>query len=133
MNDATCDDLQRSETAAVADWLQREARRQPPRDGLPSASHLWWRAQIIRDLVERETAVERATRPVRWLQVVALGALGLAIALALRWLTASLLGGLETQVAGATVSLRWLGGLLLAGTVVPLAGFAALWLLWREA
>ena len=40
-----------SDEAHIATWLKRAANEVPPRPGLPSASHLWWRAQIIRDLV----------------------------------------------------------------------------------
>ncbi len=46
---------------------------------------------------------------------------------------AGLFSGLETQAAGSPAPWDWLAGLLLAGTVVPLAGFTALWVVWREA
>lgn len=121
-----------AEAVRVATWLRRAAKETPPRSGLPSASHLWWRARIIRDLVVDESRVERATRSARWTQAAGLVLLCLLIALGLAGLTASLAGGLETQDAGA-VPWGWLGGLFVAGTLVPLLGFAVLWWVWREA
>ncbi len=121
-----------ADALGVAGRLRRAARDQPPRAGLQSASQLWWRAQIIRDLVARESMVERATRATRWSQGIALALVSLLAAVALTWLTAGLLGGLPEQLRDGSVPWRWLAGLLLAGTLVPLAGFSALWLLWRE-
>ncbi len=121
-----------AEALSVANRLRRLAREAPPRAGLPSASHLWWRAQIIRDLVARETLVEHATRSSRFMQSIGLGLLGLLGAFALSWLTAGLFGGLQTHLADDSMPWRWLAGLLLAGTAAPLAAFAALWFLWRE-
>ncbi len=120
-----------AEALSVATWLRRAAADESPRS-LPSASHLWWRAQIIRDLVDNESRVERATRPVRWTQVIGLGVLCLPIFLTVTWLASSLFGGLQAQVTDGSVPWSLLAGLLLAGTVVPLAGFTALWVLWRE-
>ncbi len=121
-----------AEALGVATWLRRAASEEEPRSGLPSADHLWWRAQIIRDLVAKESLVERSTRSSRWTQLVGLGLLCLLGGLALTWLTSSLFGDLQTEVAAGSVPWRWLAGLLLAGTVVPLAGFTVLWVLWRE-
>ncbi len=121
-----------AEAAGIATRLRRAANEAPPRAGLPSASHLWWRAQIIRDLVAGESRVERATRSARWTQGIGLGLLCLLIALGVTGLTASLASSLETQVTGGGTPWNWLAGLLFAGTVVPLAGFATLWIVWRE-
>ncbi len=121
-----------AEALGVAGWLHRAASEEPPRAGLPSASQLWWRARIIRELVERESRVARVTRASRWSQGAALALIGLLVAAALTGLTSGLFGGLAGQVSGDAVPWGWLAGLLLAGTAVPLAGFGALWLLWRE-
>lgn len=121
-----------AEAVRVTAWLRRAADETSPRSGLPSASHLWWRARIIRDLVADESTVERATRSARWTQAIGLGLLGLLIALGLAGLTVSLASSLETQAASSE-PWGWLTDLFLAGTVVPLLGFAVLWWVWREA
>ncbi len=121
-----------AEAAGVAAWLRAAASEEPPRADLPSASHLWWRARIIRDLVENESQVERVTRASRWSQAIGLALLGLLAAVSLTWLTSGLLGGLNQQISDGGVPWGWLAGLLLAGTAIPLVGFGALWLLWRE-
>ncbi len=122
-----------TEALNVATWLRREASQDVPRSDLPSASHLWWRARIIRDLTANESLIEQATRSTRWMQGLGLGLLGLLIASGLTMLTASLFSGLQTQAAAGSMPWSWLVGLLVVGTIVPLAGFTALWTLWREA
>ena len=118
-----------AEAAGVAALLRRAAREQPPRAGLPSAGHLWWRARILRDLVAKDSLTEQAVRPSRWTQVAALAVFSLLLALGLGLLTASLFSGLQAEVAAGSMPWGWLSGLLLAGTVLPCAAFAAWWLL----
>ncbi len=120
-----------AEAVRVATLLHRAAEDAPPRAALPSASHLWWRARIIRDLMADESRIEHATRSARWTQWIGLGLLCLLVALGLAGLTANLASGLAPQPTNGA-SWDWLAGLLFAGTVVPLLGFAALWLVWRE-
>ena len=121
-----------SENLHVAPLLERAARETPPRPDLPSASQLWWRARIIRDLTAKEQVVERATRSSRWVQGAGLALLCLLAALGLTWLSADALSGLRAEAAGNGAPWNLLAGLLFAGTVVPLAGFTALWLIWRD-
>ncbi len=67
------------------------------------------------------------------MQTFGLGLLCLLAALGLTWLSATAFSGLHGEIAGGGVPWDLLAGLLPAGTVVPLAGFTALWLMWREA
>ena len=124
-----------AETLKVSAWLQSAARQTAPRHGLQSASQLWWRAQIIHDLVEKETLAERITRPTRWMQGTGLVLLCLLVTLFLTWQTSTLLAGLEpnASIDWTATGWRWLFGLLVAGTALPLAGFTALWIWWRDA
>ena len=121
-----------AETLAVSAWMRRAASEDAPRPGLPSASHLWWRARIIRDLVEKESRVKRATWPSLWLQGAGLALLLLLAGTALTRLTSALLGEFHNQLAAGSVSLTWIAALLLAGIALPVAGFAVLWAMWRE-
>ncbi len=123
----------RDEELAVARWLQGVAHSTPPRP-LPSASQLWWKAQIIRRLVERESLADRVTRPLRLTQWLSLGILSIVFALVLTWLGSSLLGDLDLEgLATAVSGWRFLLGIFLFGTVLPILGLGTVWLLWREA
>ena len=117
----------------VAQWLRQAAAETAPRP-LPSASQIWWKARIIRQLVERDSQAEKAVRPVLWSQGIGLGLLILVAALLLTVLGGSLLGGLDSaSLASGSSPWRWVSGFLLFGTVLPILGLGALWVLWRDA
>ena len=120
-----------SEALELATWLRTAAALEPAR-ALPSASQIWWRARIIRDLVEQESLTRQVTRPTRWMQWTGLAVVGLLMALFLAFQAALLLEPLADMVS-SPAGWRWLAGLLIAGTAVPLAAFTALWVTWREA
>jgi hypothetical protein len=52
--------------------LRRLARETRPERPLASAGEIWWRAEVIRRLVERENAVQEAERPLLWGQILGL-------------------------------------------------------------
>lgn len=122
-----------AEELGVARWLRVVARETPPRP-LPSASQLWWKAQIIRRLVEQESLTDRATRPLRLTQWISLGILSVVFTLIVSWLASSFLGDLDLAALPTGASdWRWLLGLFLFGTVLPVLGLGTLWMLWRNA
>ncbi|MCP3964281.1 MAG: hypothetical protein GY719_41160 [bacterium] len=121
-----------SEALEMATWLRAAARRETGADRLPSASQIWWRAQIIRDLVEQESLSRQVTRPARWMQWTGAGLVGLLTALFITFQAALLLEPV-LDMASSPTGWRWLAGLLVVGTVLPLAAFTALWVTWREA
>lgn len=127
----------RAEEADVARWLRRAALQEPPESHgrrLPSASQLWWKAQIIRRLVERDRLAEQATRPARWSQWAGLGLVCLLLTFLSAWLGSDLLMKLDSETLSQAVSgPRGLVGLLVAGTVLPLVGFGVFWTMWRDA
>ena len=124
-----------AEELRVTGWLRSVARADSvalESRPLPSASQLWWKAQIIRRLTEREALIERAVRPVRWSQWagVAVGCVVMALLVAG---TASHLGaGFTSDQLLIANGWQLLAAFLTAGTVLPLLGFGALWLLMRE-
>ncbi len=122
-----------AEELAVASWLRDVARETAAR-ALPSASQLWWKAQIIRRLVERDALSERATRPLCLSQWLGLGLVCFVVALVITSLGSGLLGGLDLAAwTTGAAAWRFVLGLFLVGTVLPLLGLGTLWLLWREA
>ncbi len=122
-----------AEERVVARWLRDVARETTPR-AVPSASQLWWKAQIIRRLVERDALADRATRPLRLSQWLGLGIVCFVFALVLTSLGSGLLGDLDLAAwTTGAATWRFILGLFLVGTVLPLLGLGTLWLLWREA
>jgi hypothetical protein len=125
-----------TEEAHVAAWLRQAAEQESVAvrgRRLPSAGHLWWKAQIIRRLVERDRMAERATRPVRWSQWAGLGLACLLLTLFAAWLGFDLLSQLDAEALRQAASgPRGLAVLFLAGTVLPLLGFAVFWTMWRD-
>lgn len=116
------------ETVDAAAWLRRAAAAEPVPE-LPPPGRLWWKAQIVRRLQEKEARIERAARPALWgLGIggaVALATLGAAIALGLSHLLATLAAlPVELPVGWITTAL--------AAFVLPLAALVALFLLVRR-
>lgn len=114
----------------VAGWLRRAAAAEPVPE-LPPPGRLWWKAQIVRRLSEKEARIERAARPALWgLGIggaVALAALGAAVALGMGRLLA-VLGELPIAVPASWTPIA------LAAFVLPVAALAVLFfLVWREA
>lgn len=54
------------------------AETEPPR--LPTPGQIWWKAEVLRRLEERQQAADRAASPARWAQTAGLitGGIGLA-------------------------------------------------------
>jgi len=55
------------EALKVAAWMQAFARAESQLPALPTSGFLWWKAQII----QKQTAAQRATQPLVWAQVIA--------------------------------------------------------------
>lgn len=118
------------ESVDAAAWLRRAAAAEPVPE-LPPPGRLWWKAQIVRRLQEREARIERAARPAMWGLGIGggllLAALGAAVALGL--------GRLLTALAELPVELPagWITAAV-AAFVLPVAALVVLFLLvWREA
>ncbi len=129
-------DSDRSDEATIARWLQQAAREESHANRgrrLPSASQLWWKAQILRKLAVRDELAERATRPARWSQWAGLGLACLMLAFFTAWFGYDLLAGIDPETlnraASAPLALVFL---LVAGTLVPLLAFGVFWTMWRE-
>lgn len=120
-----------TEEHEVASWLRQSAREVPVRP-LASASQLWWKAEIIRRLTDRDTLVDRATRPLRWGQWASLVLVSLLAALFATWLGGAL-GESGADLARLATGWRGILGLLAFGSAPPLLGFGVMWLLWRDA
>lgn len=56
----------------IQNGLRQLARETRPAKPLPSAEQLWWRAEVIRRLVERDEAVRQAEKPLLWSQAAGL-------------------------------------------------------------
>jgi len=68
----------------IRNGLRQLARETRPEKPLASAGELWWRAEVIRRLVERENVMQEAERPLLWgqalgLLLILLGSLALFI------------------------------------------------------
>jgi len=62
---------ERDEAVQVAGALrQLAAETRPPRP-LPAAGQLWWRAEVVRRLVEKQEVAERGLRPAVWGELAA--------------------------------------------------------------
>ena len=118
----------------VSQWLQQAADEDEldsRRRSLPTAGHLWWKAQIIRRLVERDRLAERVTRPARWSQWLGLGIGCLLLTSFTAWLGYDLLSGFAPLMSSASAPSA-LVGLVIAGTALPLLAFGACWWMWRD-
>lgn len=56
----------------IQNGLRQLARQTRPEKPLPSAEQLWWRAEVIRRLVERDHAMQQAEKPLLWSQAAGL-------------------------------------------------------------
>jgi hypothetical protein len=56
----------------IRNGLRQLARETRPEKPLASAGELWWRAEVIRRLVSRESAAQEAEKPLLWGQAVGL-------------------------------------------------------------
>lgn len=119
---AGCEDCR--ETFRVARSLAALARETRPARPLPSAGQLWWRAEVLRKLRERQDAPDpEALRPALWGE-----AAGVAFALAVLILFVSFEGAELLGRAGGG-SLPWIAAVL---ALAPLAVLALLGFLARE-
>jgi hypothetical protein len=125
------------ETFQVASWLRQAAEEGAPSPELRHSSHLWWRAQIIRRMTERQELAERATWPSLWAQVAGLLILAASISAVLAWLAPEALQQLSRPALDSPFPelLSESPGLVLAAllSVGPVAGVVALCLLLRDA
>lgn len=108
----------------VARFLRAVAQDTRPPRPLPAAGQIWWRAQIIRRLTEKEKEVARVLRPLRWAERAVLALCGVGAVFLVSWLT------LHAAQADAEEPWRLL---LTVATGAPLLGLVACWFLWREA
>ncbi|MDH3255451.1 MAG: hypothetical protein OEM62_10695 [Acidobacteriota bacterium] len=83
------------ETVSVADWLRLAAGESDDMTLVPEASAIWWRAQVVKRLCDREERIHRRARPLALVQVVALAvSMATIVAVALTSeITADLLNG----------------------------------------
>lgn len=72
-----------SDARLVHEVLQSVDRRTPSLERLPDATAIWWRSRHL----ARQTHVERATQPIRWLERIGFvaGAIGAVFGAALVW------------------------------------------------
>lgn len=56
----------------IEEGLRQLASQTRPAKPLPSAEQLWWRAEVIRRLVERDRAIQQAEKPLLWSQAAGL-------------------------------------------------------------
>jgi hypothetical protein len=119
-----CEDCR--ETFRVAHGLSALARETRPTRPLPSAGQLWWRAEVVRKLLEQQGGAPdpRALRPAFWGE-----AIGIAFAVAVLILFASFEGTKLLGSAGGNNTLLWIAAAVI---LAPLAMIALLGLLVRE-
>lgn len=121
-----CEDCR--ETFRVARGLSALARETRPVRPLPSAGQLWWRAEVVRKLLEQQGSPDpEGIRPALWGEVV-----GVAFAVVVLVLFVSFEG---TEFLGHVAESASRGGLLwiaVALALAPLAVLALLGLLVRE-
>lgn len=122
---ATCPECR--QTVAVTAWMQDVARaaREAAAEGLPEASEIWWRAEVLARLERRRRLVRRAVRPIavfeRWM-----GAAVAVVGILLAGLHADRLfdGGWSAEVAAIVTDPVWIGriGLTAAAILVVTTG-----------
>lgn len=119
-----CEDCR--ETFRVAQGLSALARETRPSHPLPSAGQLWWRAEVVRKLLEQQGGAPdpKAIRPAFWGEVI-----GIAFAVAVLILFASFEGAKLLGSADGNNALLWIAA---AVTLAPLGMIALLGFLARE-
>lgn len=121
-----CEDCR--DTYRVAQGLSALARETRPAHALPSAGQLWWRAEIVRKLLEQQGAADpKAIRPALWGEAAGVAFAVLVLTLFVGFEGAELLGR-----ATESASRSGLLGIAAALALVPLAVLALLGLLVRE-
>ena len=117
-----CEDCR--ETFGVARGLSALARETRPGHPLPSAGQLWWRAEVVRKLLEQQGSPDpEAIRPALWGEVVGVAFAVMVLVLFVSFEGAEFLGS-AAEAAG--------GGLLWIALALLLAPLALLGLLVRE-
>ncbi|HSF42773.1 MAG TPA: hypothetical protein VLT87_23410, partial [Thermoanaerobaculia bacterium] len=116
-----CEDCR--ETFRVARSLSALARETRPAHSLPSAGQLWWRAEVVRKLLEQQGGAPdpKAIRPAFWGE-----AIGIAFAVAVLILFVSVEGAKWLGSASGNNSLLWIAAAL---ALAPLGVLALLGLL----
>ena len=101
------------DAAAVTNWLAEVARATERTTPVPAAEAIWWRAQVVRSLCDQDDRVDRRTRPLVLVQMVAVF---LTLATTVGFLLTS-----DSVLPGFTESL----GSLLGGASAALIAVAA--------
>lgn len=85
-----------ADVALVARFMQTMAEETKAEAALPDAGRIWWKAQLL----AKQAAVERATRPIAIVEKIAYGCVALALAGGLLWMW-PLIGGWLAQLRSA--------------------------------
>lgn len=99
-----------TEETQVAKALRELAAGSRPQSPMPTAGQLWWRAEVVRRLVE--TQGEREVRPAFWGEVVGIVLAVLVLVVFFSFQASSLLGLLNGQQGPGGVLLQVALGLL---------------------
>jgi hypothetical protein len=122
----TCEDCR--ETFRVARGLSALARETRPGHALPSAGQLWWRAEVVRKLLEQQGSPDpEALRPALWGQVAGVVFAVVVLVLFVGFEGAEFLG--RAAESAGNIGLLWIA---VALALAPLAVLALLGLLVRE-
>ena len=92
------------DAVAVTTWLGDVAARTSREVIAPSAESIWWRAQVVRKLCDRDDREYRRAKPLAWIQVggVTLAAVTVvSILLSEGWIADGLVGRLVGLVGGS--------------------------------
>lgn len=118
------------EAVTVTRWLGDVATLTSRRTTLPSAESIWWRAQVVRKLLDRDEKEVRRTRPLAWIQIggVTLAALTvLSIFLSGNLMASGLVETLTGLVGGSGVAV-----LAIAAVVSLATGALVAWQATQE-
>ncbi|HKV12116.1 MAG TPA: hypothetical protein VJ725_28480 [Thermoanaerobaculia bacterium] len=122
----SCEDCR--ETFRVARGLSALARETRPGHALPSAGQLWWRAEVVRKLLEKQGVADpKAIRPALWGEAAGVAFAALVLILFLGFEGAEFLSRATGPVSPG--SFLWIAAVL---ALAPLAVLALLGLLVRE-
>lgn len=117
-----CEDCR--ETFRVARGLSALARETRPGHSLPSAGQLWWRAEVVKKLLEQQGSADPdAIRPALWGEAAGVAFAVLGLVLFVGFEGAEFLGSAAESASG---------GLLWIAVALFLAPLALLGLLVRE-